>query len=150
MLIFLDIDGVMVPAASWKAPENLEDGMPMFTKRATAALNNLISNESTIILSTSHRARFTNAEWKGIFKRRGLKVDQLLSLKPNLDFRKRKDEILDWINSNDCSEDFVIIDDDTSLHALPTKLKERVIFTSSLVGLTPQHITNFKERFHYA
>ena len=30
MLVLLDIDGVMVPANSWKKPEFMDDGFPMF------------------------------------------------------------------------------------------------------------------------
>ena len=28
MIIFLDIDGVMVPAKGWKVPDQLDDGFP--------------------------------------------------------------------------------------------------------------------------
>jgi HAD domain in Swiss Army Knife RNA repair proteins len=150
MLIFLDIDGVMVPATSWKTPQNLEDGIPMFTQRATDALNSLISNDTIVILSTSHRTRFTNSEWKKIFERRGLKIAELSSLGPNNDFKKRKDEILGWFNINHVVGDFVIIDDDTSLNALPKNLKEHLILTSPLIGLTPEHIVNFRKRLHLA
>jgi hypothetical protein len=31
MLIFLDIDGVMVPAKSWERPVLLKDGFPAFS-----------------------------------------------------------------------------------------------------------------------
>ncbi|MFM9838355.1 MAG: HAD domain-containing protein [Cyclobacteriaceae bacterium] len=150
MLIFLDIDGVMVPATSWKAPQNLEDGIPMFTQRATDALKSLISNDTTIILITSHRTRFTSNQWKGIFERRGLKIDKLSSLEPNLDFKKRKDEILGWFTTHDIVDDFIIIDDDTSLNALPKDLKEHLILTSPLIGLTPDLIANFRKRHHLA
>lgn len=148
MLIFLDIDGVMVPATSWKAPENLEDGIPMFTQKSTEALRGLISDETTVILTTSHRIRFTHAEWKRIFERRGLSISKLLSLEANHDFKKRKDEILEWLTIHHVIEDFVIIDDDTSLNALPKDLKEHVILTSPLVGLTPEHVTDFRKRLH--
>ena len=150
MLIFLDIDGVMVPATGWKTPQNLADGVPMFTKRAIDALRNLISENSTVILSTSHRARFTDNEWKKIFKIRGIDVSNLSSLGSNSDFKKRKDEILEWINTHQVTEDFVIIDDDTSLNALPENLKERLILTRSLIGLTPEDVLNFKNKFHPA
>ena len=151
MLIFLDIDGVMVPATSWKAPHNLEDGMPMFTQKSIDALNSLISNNTTIILSTSHRSRFTIDEWRNIFERRGVKINKLGSLEPNPNLLKsRKDEILEWFRTNNVVEDYVIIDDDTRLNDLPKSLKERLILTSSTVGLTPDHISNLRERLHFA
>lgn len=140
----------MVPAAGWKVPQNLEDGLPMFTQKAISALKSLISSNTTVILTTSHRARFTIDMWKKIFERRGLKIDELLTLNSNQNFKKRKDEILGWLNTHDVETDFVIIDDDTSLNALPKDLKEHLIITSPLVGLTPEHISNFRKRAHFA
>ena len=46
MLIFLDIDGVMVSGATWKVPETLEDGFPMFLEKAVKSLNSLITPDS--------------------------------------------------------------------------------------------------------
>ena len=76
MLIFLDIDGVMVSGATWKAPETLEDGFPMFLEKAVKSLNSLITTDSKIILITSHRDRFTLPEWKQLFSRRGIQVNE--------------------------------------------------------------------------
>ena len=141
MLVFLDIDGVMLPAASWKTPENLEDGFPMFSKRAVQALKSMLDDDSEIILTTSHKGRFTPAEWKVIFERRGVRIEKLSCLESNTDLSKRKDELVDWFESHSISENFVIIDDDSSLHALPRHLKDRWINTSSLVGLTPERVS---------
>ena len=140
MLLFLDIDGVMVPGASWKTPENLEDGFPMFSSKAVEALKRLVSNDTKVILTTSHKSRFTPVEWKKIFQRRGIKVNKLSCLDPNPSFLKRKDELLNWFDVHKTHEDFIIIDDDSSLHALPARLKEHLIVTSSLVGLTQEHL----------
>lgn len=150
MLIFLDIDGVMVPATGWKTPENLEDGMPMFTLKSIEALKSLISGGTTVILSTSHRNRFSLIEWKGIFERRGLRIKNLSTLGLNDDHKTRKDEILGWFNVNNVLEDFVIIDDDTRLNGLPEDLKEHLILTRSSVGLTAEDVASYKEGLHLA
>lgn len=150
MLIFLDIDGVMVPAASWKTPENMEDGFPMFTKKATDALRSIVTSDTTIILSTSHRSRFTISEWKRIFANRELNIENLKSLEPNRTFKKRKDEILEWLNSHNVSDGFIIIDDDRGLNALPAELKNHLILTSPLVGLIPEQVNELKQRLHFA
>ena len=141
MFIFLDIDGVMVPAAGWKIPKNMEDGFPMFNKRAVDALRNLLDKDSEIVLTTSHKMRFTVPEWKMIFEKRGVKVENLSRLNTNTSLVPRKDELLDWFNSRPVEKDFIIIDDDNSLNGLPGYLKERWIKTSSLVGLTPELIS---------
>lgn len=71
--LLLDIDGVLVPACSWKAPKNLEDNFPAFIPEAVRLLNT-ITGQVKIILTTSHRNRFTLNEWEAIFQKRGLQV----------------------------------------------------------------------------
>jgi 16S rRNA C1402 (ribose-2'-O) methylase RsmI len=124
----------MVPAAGWKAPTLLEDGFPAFSPKATVALRQLLDRRGTVMLTTSHRHRYTVAEWKAIFHRRGIRVSRLKKL--NTTGRTRKDELVAWFSTNPVVEDFIIIDDDKSLHELPLHLKDRTIHTSPLVGLT--------------
>ena len=67
MLILLDIDGVMVPAKSWKRPEFLNDGFFAFSSDATSALQKIISETSAdILLTTSHKSKYTIQEWKNV------------------------------------------------------------------------------------
>lgn len=137
MLIFLDIDGVMVPAKSWKTPEMMEDGFPMFAAKATIALKSLLSSKARVILSTSHRDKYSIDQWKVIFKNRGLQIDKLDRLAP-YKYAKRKDEIQEWFNTHPRPKNFVIIDDDKTLYALPKDIKDHLIVPSSMIGLTPE------------
>lgn len=139
MLFFLDIDGVMVPAKGWKSPEFLNDGFPAFSSKATFALRNLISEGDTIMLTTSHKSKFSIEKWKSIFKNRGINIDKIESLPENINNLSRKDEIMNWFNTNNVEEDFVIIDDDKSLNELPYFLKSNLIQTSPYIGLTEEH-----------
>ena len=147
MLIFLDIDGVMAPAKSWQRPDILEDGFVDFSSKAVTVLQDILAQNanSTIILTTSHKSRFSLSQWKIIFERRGLNVNKLESLNDNTDFQSRKVEILNWFDSNDVQEDFIIIDDDKSLNDLPTFYKDRLILTSSLVGLNESHRADIQD-----
>jgi hypothetical protein len=147
MLIFLDIDGVMAPAKSWQRPDILEDGFVDFSSKAVSVLQDVLAQnaDTTIILTTSHKSRFSLSQWKIIFERRGLKVNKLESLNDNNDFQSRKVEILNWFESNDIHEDFIIIDDDKSLNDLPTFYKDRLISTSSLVGLNESHRADIQD-----
>jgi hypothetical protein len=147
MLIFLDIDGVMAPAKSWQRPDVLEDGFVDFSSKAVSVLQDVLAQnaDTTIILTTSHKSRFSLSQWKIIFERRGLKVNKLESLNDNNDFQSRKVEILNWFESNDIHEDFIIIDDDKSLNDLPTFYKDRLISTSSLVGLNESHRADIQD-----
>ena len=141
MLIFLDIDGVMAPAKSWQRPDILEDGFVDFSSKAVRVLQDILAQNAitTIILTTSHKSRFSLSQWKIIFERRGLNVNKLESLNDNTDFQSRKVEILTWFDSNDVQEDFIIIDDDKSLNDLPKFYKDRLVLTSSLIGLNESH-----------
>ncbi len=144
MLIFLDIDGVMVPAKGWKLPELLNDGFPDFSKKASYVLQRLISDNTTVILTTSHKSNYTINEWKEIFKKRGVNVEKLKLLDNNLNNLNRKDEILNWFKLNTIHETFIIIDDDKTLNALPDFFKENLLLTSSLIGLSDEHLESAK------
>lgn len=140
MQIFLDIDGVMVPAKSWKSPELLDDGFPAFSARAIKTLQQLISDETTIVLTTSHKSFFSIEGWKQIFRNRNINIERILALPSNVENISRKEEITNWFNTHLISEPFIIIDDDKSLNDLPEYLKENLIQTSPLIGLTEDHL----------
>lgn len=139
MLFFLDIDGVMVPAKGWKSPEFLDDGFPAFSSKATLVLQALISKEDTIMLTTSHKSKFSIEEWKNIFKKRGLNIENVKTLPENINHKSRKDEIVIWFNTNRVDDVFLIIDDDKSLNELPEFLKRNLVQTNAYVGLTDEH-----------
>lgn len=144
MLLFLDIDGVMVPAKGWKSPELLNDGFPSFSSKATHTLQQLITEDVTIMLTTSHKANYSTEEWKVIFKNRGISIGKIKSLPNNVNNLSRKDEIVNWFNINIIHENFVIIDDDKSLNALPSFLKSNLVQTSPFIGLTEEHLEIIK------
>jgi hypothetical protein len=139
MLIFLDIDGVMLPCKSWVNPQNLSDGFPAFSNRAVFVLQKIIAPDTTIIITSSHKSRFNPQEWKNIFKRRGINIDHLITLAPASFGMSRKDEILNWFKFNPSNLDFIIIDDDKSLNDLPPSIKVSLIQTSATIGLTEEH-----------
>jgi hypothetical protein len=147
MLIFLDIDGVMLPCKSWVNPQNLSDGFPAFSNKAIGVLNKIITPDTTIIITSSHKSRFNPQEWKDIFKRRGIPIDNLTTLKPASFGMSRKEEILNWFKFNPLNEDFIIIDDDKSLNDLPPSIKASLIQTSATIGLTEKHFEEILSKF---
>ena len=139
MLILLDIDGVMVPANSWKRPEFLDDGFPSFSTKATNALQKIISETNAdILLTTSHKTSYSLKEWKNIFKKRNISLHKISRLSENVNYLSRKQEIIDWFATKKDNKEFIIIDDDKSLNDLPSFLKNRLIQTSSSIGLTDE------------
>ncbi len=143
MLILLDIDGVMVQAKSWSPPPILEDGFSMFTKQAVSALNSIIeASNADILLTTSHKGRFSITKWESIFSLRGVKVNGIDRLTSDSTVMTRAEEISSWFSTNNNVADFVILDDDKSLNGLSKYLKSRLVLTQPLVGLNSTHITN--------
>ncbi|WP_442588598.1 HAD domain-containing protein [Pedobacter sp. AW31-3R] len=138
MLILLDIDGVMVPEKSWKRPEFLNDGFPVFSTTSIHALQKIIfKTGATILLTTSHKSTYSIPEWFNIFNLRGIHVIKIERLTTNELNLNRRDEILNWYTSKyHLGEKFVIIDDDKSLNNLHGHLRENLVLTSPLVGLT--------------
>lgn len=142
MTIFLDIDGVLVPAKSWKSPELMNDGFPAFSNKSISVLKQLIDENTSIMLTTSHKSRFSIEEWKMIFLKRGIQLNNVSRLPENTTFLNRRDEIINWFLNNELQEDFIIIDDDKSLNDLPQFLKEKLVLTSPMIGLSER---NFEE-----
>jgi diphthamide synthase subunit DPH2 len=139
MLVLLDIDGVMVQAASWKRVEILNDGFSSFNARAISGLQRIISETgASILLTTSHKYKYNLDQWKDIFAARGINAN-INRLEDNLTFLNRKEEILRWYSNNNV-EDFVIIDDDKSLNGLPFNLKEKLVQTTPMIGLTEENV----------
>ena len=148
MLCFLDIDGVMVPAKSWKSPEFLPDGFPAFSNRSAIVLQQIISEDVTVMLTTSHKSKFSIEEWTTIFKNRGIHIEKLKVLPENIHHFSRKDELVNWFNLHPIQESFVIIDDDKSLNELPDFLKENLVQTSPYIGLTEEHSATIQSILH--
>ena len=140
MIILLDIDGVMVPATLWKQPEFLNDGFPAFSLKAVSSLQAIVSQtRASVVLTSSHKFKFSLSEWKDIFLKRGLSICSIDRLEDNTNFLTRKEEVLRWVQLNQY-KDFIIIDDDKSLNGLPLEIKKRLILTSPMIGLSDEHV----------
>ncbi|MFZ4680138.1 MAG: HAD domain-containing protein, partial [Flavobacterium sp.] len=91
---------------------------------------------ASIVLTTSHKSTYSLPQWQKIFKKRGIDVNVVGKLDDNITFLSRKEEILNWQNKNSNITDYVILDDDKSLNGLPSNIKEKLVLTSPMVGLT--------------
>lgn len=139
MKFILDIDGVMVHANPHRRIELEDDGFYRFNAIAVDILKSAIHPEEgdELVLSTSHRYRFSIHEWKDIFCKRGIIFNKISILdSPIRHQNTRKTEILTWIHKYNCkSEEIIIIDDDKSLNELPQLFKNRLVLTNSYTGL---------------
>ena len=134
----------MVPAKGWKSPEMAGDGFPMFSSESVEVINQLNTTETTILLTTSHKSKYTLTEWKAIFIKRGIRFNQLNCLESSSLALSRREEILNWFKSNQVNQPFIIIDDDKSLNDLPKKIKDNLLLTSPFIGLTQSHLDEIK------
>lgn len=137
----------MVPAKSWSAPRLLEDGFPAFTHNSVNSLNQILHiTNATIVLTTSHRNRFSEIEWSSIFSKRGIEAN-IQKCPSEIDNRVPRIElILNWLDLNSTLSNFIIIDDDKSLNDLPLNLKQNLILTSPLIGLNDSLVENALEK----
>lgn len=144
MKLLLDIDGVMVPASPWKRPDFLSDNFPVFSSKATKALQRILKEtHASVVLTTSHKSTYSISEWIDLFKRRGIELHSLDRLPENTSHQNRREEILTWLNKQDALETYLILDDDKSLNDLPINIKQNLLQTSSMIGLTEVIVEEF-------
>ena len=139
MVILLDLDGVLITTPSWQAVEIAPDGFFLFNARATQNLAAILTEtNAALVLTTSHRINYSLAEWAAFFKTRGLvpsaisKVNDLTTLPPA---GARATEIATWVAKQNTNANYVVLDDDLSLHSLPPAIKSRCVITKPLLGL---------------
>ncbi|WP_164714244.1 HAD domain-containing protein [Chitinophaga rhizosphaerae] len=161
--ILLDIDGVMVPANSWKPPDLDADGFYRFSPVASDQLQwLLVKTAATIILTTSHRTRYSSLQWTEILRRRISAVKDVFTLddvfNPTSTFHdptgavkgseetgsplkvhplfvdSRLVDVAKWAEQFG-SYDYVIIDDDSSLNLLAPGVKKHWVKTAPGIGL---------------
>lgn len=135
MKVFLDIDGVMVHGNPQRSVEIAEDGFYVFMTRAIDIFNQIKTDE--IILSTSHRNRFSVDEWIVLLKNRGLQFSTLTKMEYFGSYISRREEIEKHIQIHHLHpEEILILDDDKSINSMSSALKERAVVTQSFLGLT--------------
>lgn len=98
----------------------------------------LAETNAAVVLTTSHRINYSLAQWATLFRTRGLtpsaitKVNDRSILPPS---GSRASEITAWVAQAGASANYVVLDDDLSLHGLPAAIKNRCIITKPLLGL---------------
>lgn len=140
MKFVLDIDGVMVHANPHRRVELEDDGFYKFNSKAVDIFNSMFrTTKDELILSTSHRFKYSVNEWKTILKNRGIsskRISILESVTSKNSRVTRRSEIESWIVKHHVDyDDVVILDDDKSLNELPFGLKQRLCLTNSYTGL---------------
>ncbi len=139
MVVLLDFDGVLVTTPSWKPVEQHSDGFLTFNEQAELNLIRLISETgASIVLTTTHRITYSVEKWKEIFNNRGIPVEIIEKVNSRQtigEMLSREIEIKEWIDKFGSDRNYVIIDDDLSINALPKEIKNKWVMTKSMIGL---------------
>ena len=139
MTLLLDIDGVMVTTPSWRPVSQAADGFMEFDKKALHYLSLLLSaTQAAIVLTTTHRVRYSEEDWITLLRNRGLLLTHCTKVNaenPLLPSKRRIDDVIQWAASPAYDPAYVIIDDDSSLQGLPANMHARWVKTSFMTGL---------------
>ena len=140
IVLFLDIDGVLITTPSWKADEIGKDGYSKFSTKFVKNLNTLLdAGNFEIWLSSSRRVNKSLDELNKIFKTRGISqiLEGTLPYFPAM--RNRREEIESYIKENEV-QNFLILDDDKSLNDLSKNLKEKLVLTQYMKGFNNEKL----------
>ena len=139
MIVLLDIDGVLVTTPGWRRTEQHIDGFLKFNDKAEKNLIRLISEtNASIVLTTTHRITYSVEKWKEVFNNRGIPVETVEKVNTKEEIGEMLDrgtEIKEWVDNFGTGINFVILDDDLSINALPIEIKDKWVMTKSMIGL---------------
>ncbi|MDF9795363.1 hypothetical protein OKW21_006735 [Catalinimonas alkaloidigena] len=144
--IILDLDGVLITTPKWKADAIHADGYSDFNRHAVDNLNLLLKDISAELwLSSSRRIGKTMDEFRTIFHNRGIESN-LIGFLPGDELGiQRKIEVTNFLE-NESFINFLIIDDDASLHGLELEKKKYWIRTDPHLGFDSNKLDEAKEK----
>lgn len=123
----------------------MEDGFLKFDPIAEYELKQiLLATHAGIVLTSTHRISFSVDRWIQIFDQRGFHITSLVKINNKTDLfemRNRAEEINEWINLQAPNLNYVIIDDDSSIHGLAPSIKNRWVQTSPHLGFNAEAST---------
>lgn len=132
--IILDIDGVLITTPLWKPDKIHADGYSDFCEKCVQNLNTLTDqSEAKLIISSSRRKQKTLDELNTIFANRGV-IKKITGIIPfSAEPKSRLDELTAYITDTGL-ENYLIIDDDSSLYQLPTSMRQQCVITTYALG----------------
>ncbi|WP_338815603.1 HAD domain-containing protein (plasmid) [Bernardetia sp. Wsw4-3y2] len=144
-VIILDLDGVLITTPTWKADEMDFDGYSVFNKKCVENFNKLTEDlECELWLSSTRRMNKTLQEFREIFINRNIKTE-IKGFLPNGDYQISRRKEIEAFLSHEPINNFLILDDDSSLHNLDEKYKKYWVQTSLLVGFNSEKLKQAQE-----
>lgn len=140
-VIILDLDGVLITTPPWRRDELDIDNYSKFNEIAIANFNMLTNDLNFELWLISDRRRGKTLEqFNEIFKNRNINK-QLDGMVPIYGYISRREELQKFISENKI-ENYIIIDDDSSLDELEDK--DFWIKTKSLTGFGKEELNESK------
>lgn len=132
MILFLDLDGVMIDGAPWKKLE-IKDNFPVFLKSSVKNLNYILEKlpDLKIVLISSHSESKNLVEWDHVFRVRGVKNFRHI-YKSGVDKFDLHEYISKYVNPN---EKYAIVDDDIRLRDVTELDRSKIVSPHSSKGL---------------
>lgn len=135
-VVILDLDGVMITTPSWKADNIHQDGFSMFNESASECLDKLSNVNAELWLISDRRKGYTLEQLNTFFKNRNIKI-KLSGLVPVYGNVSRIVELFKFLKE-ESPENYLIIDDDSSLDGLEDK--SFWIKTQPLIGFNEEKL----------
>ncbi|MGI4874518.1 MAG: HAD domain-containing protein [Janthinobacterium lividum] len=139
MVVLLDLDGVLITTPPWRPLEIQADGFFKLNEKAAANLAGILTQtQAAVVLTTSHRINYSVEQWREILQTRGINpasITKINDCRTVADMADRATEIAEWVSRQPAELNYVVLDDDLSLHDLPAAIRQRCVLTKPLLGL---------------
>ncbi|WP_338763488.1 HAD domain-containing protein [Bernardetia sp. ABR2-2B] len=143
--IILDLDGVLITTPTWKADEMDFDSYSAFNKKCVENFNQLTENlECELWLSSTRRINKTLQEFREIFINRNI-TKEITGFLPKGDYQISRLTEIEAFLSHEPIENFLILDDDSSLHNLKQKDKKYWVQTRLTIGFNSEKLKEAQE-----
>lgn len=141
MILFLDIDGVLVNR------EVVRDRYKFYAPAVTALNRFCAIPECRIVVSSAWRVGRTTEELNKLFKENGVGLEVIGKTRSDSFSSNRGEEILDWIEENNYNGPYIVIDDEI-FDIAPFIPSHKILYIKNGLeeeGITDKHVEGYIE-----
>lgn len=136
-VIFLDFDGV-INSTTFMMRIDGHKGHEKISEEMVGRVNRIIEETGAeVVVSSTWRKLHDLDELQKFLDKNGFVGELMDKTPPNFGMTERGDIIQLWLDEHPFVEEFVVIDDDTDMTAIPD---ENFINTDTTVGITNEHV----------
>lgn len=144
-VIILDLDGVLITTPTWKADEMDSDGYSTFNKKCVENFNILTQNlDCELWISSTRRMNKNLQEFREIFFNRNIK-SEIKGFLPKGNYQISRLTEIEGFLSHKPINNFLILDDDSTLYNLEAKYKRFWVQTNLIIGFDSEKLKEAQE-----